>query len=62
MIANGAKGSDVLAWQRFLLVEGIVLPHGADGVFGCETVTGTKAFQTRHGLAETGALKVIIER
>ena len=56
MIANGAKGSDVLAWQRFLLVEGIVLPHGADGEFGGETVSGTKSFQTRHGLAETGAL------
>jgi hypothetical protein len=56
MIGNGTKGGDVLVWQRFLLVEGFALPHGADGQFGAETVTATKSFQTRHGLAETGAL------
>lgn len=56
MIGNRAKGSDVLVWQRFLLTEGLTLPHGADGQYGAETIAATKAFQTREGLAETGDL------
>jgi peptidoglycan hydrolase-like protein with peptidoglycan-binding domain len=56
MIGNGASGSDVLVWQRFLLIEGMSLPHGADGQFGGETIAVTKAFQTRKGLAESGIL------
>ena len=55
MIANRANGSDVLAWQRFLLVEGIVLPHGADGEFGGDRQRN-EIVPDPARLAETGAL------
>jgi len=47
VIQRGSKGADVTAWQAALLKAGFALPRfGADGDFGGETETATKAFQT----------------
>lgn len=46
-IRLGSSGSDVVVWQKILAV-------GADGVFGPQTNTATKAWQTLHGLVADG--------
>jgi peptidoglycan hydrolase-like protein with peptidoglycan-binding domain len=45
----------VNAWQKALMANDIsLLRFGADSDFGGETETGTKAFQKKHGLKQTG--------
>ncbi len=47
VLQRGSKGADVVAWQNALLKAGFSLPRfGADGDFGGETETATKAFQS----------------
>ena len=47
VLQRGSKGADVTAWQAALLKAGFALPRfGADGDFGGETETATRAFQT----------------
>lgn len=44
------KGDPVKDWQDFLIDQGHKLADGADGYFGGDTVTATKAFQKAAGL------------
>lgn len=50
----GSLGADVKALQQALLDSGISVRGGADGVFGTATTTAVKAFQSKHGLAQSG--------
>jgi hypothetical protein len=55
MLQRGNHGDSVNAWQKALMADDISLPRfGADSDFGGETETGTKAFQKKHGLKQTG--------
>ena len=48
-------GSDVSAWQHFLVAQG-VLTGGVDGVFGPDTAESTRAYQTSRGLEADGVV------
>jgi peptidoglycan hydrolase-like protein with peptidoglycan-binding domain len=57
LLARGAVGPAVRAWQNDLLAVGIPLPlYGADGDFGGETETGTKTFQSWRGIDDDGVV------
>ena len=56
MLGVNDLGADVCLWQKFLIAQRFSLAHGADGVFGGETERGTRAFQAREHLAQTGEL------
>lgn len=51
----GCKGEDVLGWQFFLRGQGIYLDK-VDGDFGPKTEKATKAFQSEHGIADSGVV------
>ena len=52
ILEKGEKGSDVLAWQNFLIAQGYEL--APDGHFGEKTANATRFFQARHGLRGDG--------
>jgi peptidoglycan hydrolase-like protein with peptidoglycan-binding domain len=56
MLGVNDLGADVCLWQKFLIAQRFSLAHGANGVFGGETERGTRAFQAREHLAQTGEL------
>ncbi|OQB24512.1 MAG: putative peptidoglycan binding domain protein [Chloroflexi bacterium ADurb.Bin180] len=59
VIQRGAKGPDVVAWQQALLKAGFSLPRfGADGDFGGETETATKAYQTAINQTADGVVRL----
>lgn len=49
MLRYGARGDDVKQWQRFI---GVV----PDGIFGGDTLAGTKTFQTFAGISVDGVV------
>ncbi len=53
LLKIGSQGQDVKDWQNFLNTQGFNV-GAADGIFGAGTATGSKAFQTAHGLAADG--------
>ena len=54
-IRKGSKGSDVSAWQEYLIKQGYDLGSTkADGVFGSKTMAATKEYQRKNGLAVDG--------
>lgn len=66
-LAPGARGEHVRRMQRLLMLCGYQLPrHGADGVFGAETLSALDAFQSDNGLPARGraddtALKLLAD-
>jgi peptidoglycan hydrolase-like protein with peptidoglycan-binding domain len=54
--AFGERGDRVRALQQALLVTGIAVPGGADGVFGAQTAGAVMNFQRREGLVVTGVV------
>ena len=55
-LSQGATGADVVALQNALIAAGVTVPGGADGVFGPATKSALTAYQSRSGLATSGAL------
>ncbi len=55
-LAIGARGSLVKELQTALQRSGVVVPGGADGVFGPATQTALKAFQRVNGLTQSGVV------
>lgn len=53
---RGAKGASVLAVQKALVVAGISVKGGVDGMFGSGTTSSLAAFQGAKGLPATGLL------
>jgi len=53
LLKIGSQGQSVKDWQNFLNAQGHNVGT-ADGIFGANTATGTKAFQTSQGLAADG--------
>ena len=54
-LKKGDKGEDVRALQHQLMLYGYTLEkHGADGVFGAETLNGLLKMQKETGLEQTG--------
>lgn len=54
-LKKGDKGEDVRALQHQLMLYGYTLEkHGADGVFGTETLNGLLKMQKEAGLEQTG--------
>jgi peptidoglycan hydrolase-like protein with peptidoglycan-binding domain len=53
LLQAGLQGSDVLGWQQWLRMDGFPTLD-ADGKFGPNTTTATKAWQTAHGLPADG--------
>lgn len=51
-IKFGSRGTNVKCWQKFLQWRGYKL--SIDGIFGSDTRTCTKKFQTNHGLDADG--------
>ena len=51
-IQKGSQGNDVKQWQDFLRSNGFSV--SVDGIFGDETETATKEWQTRNGLGVDG--------
>lgn len=55
-LKQGANGALVKDLQKALMSSGIVVPGGADGVFGPATTTALKAFQGFNGLTKNGVV------
>jgi len=55
-IQQGSSGTAVQLWQQFLLQKGYTVVGTADGVFGNNTATATKQFQTASGLPADGVV------
>ena len=53
---RGAKGASVLAVQKALVIAGISVKGGVDGMFGSGTTSSLAAFQSAKGLPATGLL------
>jgi peptidoglycan hydrolase-like protein with peptidoglycan-binding domain len=53
---RGAKGASVLAVQKALVMAGISVKGGVDGMFGSGTTSSLAAFQSAKGLPATGLL------
>ena len=53
---RGAKGASVLAVQKALVIAGISVKGGVDGMFGSGTTSSLAAFQGAKGLPATGLL------
>ncbi len=53
---RGAKGASVLAVQKALVIAGISVKGGVDGMFGSGTTSSLAAFQGAKGLPTTGLL------
>ena len=53
---RGAKGASVLAVQKALVIAGIPVKGGVDGMFGSGTTSSLAAFQGAKGLPATGLL------
>jgi lysozyme len=51
-LQRGATGSEVMAWQKFLQLQGSTVE--LDGVFGAQTEDATKAWQSKRGLKADG--------
>lgn len=55
VLKNGSRGEYVLAWQKFLNLNGY--PCGnEDGIFGINTCLAVKQWQTVHGLVADGII------
>ena len=59
LLSVGSRGEAVKTMQRQLIVVGIVVFGGADGVFGTATQTSLKQFQTRAGLPVNGVFDTV---
>lgn len=55
-LKRGATGTLVKDLQRALTNAGLVVPGGADGVFGAATETTLKSFQRANGLTQNGVV------
>jgi peptidoglycan hydrolase-like protein with peptidoglycan-binding domain len=53
-LARGAHGDAVKAVQQALVNQGVAVPGGVDGIFGANTESALKGFQTSNGIAATG--------
>ncbi len=51
-----SSGASVIAWQNILIRDGVAKPGTADGFFGPNTTTRTKAWQSSHGLGADGVV------
>ncbi len=56
ILTIGHRGSDVLAWQEFLVAQGFKQVGKPDSVFGGNTAKATLAFQEANGLLPSGTL------
>lgn len=54
-VGPGSRGAVVVSVQRALISIGLRPSSGADGIYGASTTAMVKLFQTRAGLAATGA-------
>lgn len=52
----GHRGSDVLAWQQFLVAQGFKQVGKPDSIFGGNTAKATIAFQEANGVLPSGTL------
>lgn len=53
-LMQGDSGSSVIQLQQNLMKVGMLLPSGADGVYGSETVKAVRSFQEKYGLYVDG--------
>jgi peptidoglycan hydrolase-like protein with peptidoglycan-binding domain/nucleoid-associated protein YgaU len=52
----GSSGAAVRAWQNILIRDNVAPPGTADGVFGPNTTSRTKQWQSSHGLGADGVV------